>query len=60
MIEALLVAIAVIGVLQLLVALLVIATLRHGTGVTENLHTTVDDIRTDLMVERNRNAGWKG
>lgn len=60
MIEALLIAIAVIGVLQLLAMLALIAALHRDTTATEGLHTTVEGIQTGLVAERNTNARWQG
>lgn len=59
MIEALLILLACIGIMQLLGILALVVALHRDTAAVENLHTTVDDVQTGLVAERNQNARWQ-
>lgn len=50
----------VLAALILLVGLFAVAGLRHVVAAVEGVHLVADDIRTDLVADRNRNARWKG
>lgn len=47
-------------VLQLIVMLALLGVLHRNGRSTDAVHTAVDDIRTDLSVDRNRAARWHG